>query len=86
LHIVDGYAWHAGLPLEKLLLASKNIEVRGWEFGQTVGLDLAGQLESGRRWRWFGAPVAQAISYENTPLREAELFDRILETVCFNER
>src|SRR5262252_5277542 len=28
LHIVDGYAWHAGLPLEGLLSASKSIEVR----------------------------------------------------------
>jgi hypothetical protein len=84
LNIVDGYAWHAGLPLESLLSASKSIEVRGWEFGNTVGLDLSGQLENGRRWRWFGAPIAEAIGYENTPPREAELFDRVLETVCFD--
>lgn len=86
LNIVDGYAWHAGLPLESLLTASQSIQVRGWEFDEIVGLDLSGQLEDGRRWRWFGAPVAQAIGYENTPPREAELFDRILETVCFEAR
>jgi len=86
LNIVDGYAWQAGLPLESLLSASKNIDVRGWEFGNLVGLDLSGQLEDGRRWRWFGAPVAEAIGYDHAPPREAELFVRILDTVCYQGR
>jgi hypothetical protein len=86
LYIVDGYAWHTGLPVEGLLLASNNTEVRGWEFGQTIGLDVSGELQDGRRWRWFGAPVAEAIGYEHTPPHKAEMFDQILETVCFDGR
>lgn len=86
LHIVDGYAWHAGLPLESLLSASKCIEVRGWEFGDIIGLDLAGQLSDGRRWRWFGAPLADAVSYESAAPEEAEYFDRVLDSICFGAR
>jgi hypothetical protein len=83
LHIVNGYAWHSGLPLESLLKTSTSLKVRGWEFGGSmVGLDLAGQLSDGRRWRWFGAPIAEAISYENATPVEAEFFDRILDSVC----
>jgi hypothetical protein len=86
LNLVDGYLWHAGLPNEKLLSASKEIEVRGWEFENLVGLDISGRLENGDRWLWFGAPVAEAIGCENTPRNEADLFDRILDTVCFGAR
>jgi hypothetical protein len=86
LHIVDGYAWHAGLPFEGLLSESTSIEVRGWEFGDTVGLDLSGQLSDGRRWRWVGAPLADAVSYESAAPDEAEFFDRVLDSVCFGVR
>jgi len=86
LHVVDGYAWHAGLPLERVLSSSQSIDVRGWEFGRIVGLDLSGISKTGRRWRWIGAPVADAISYGDATAEEAEYFDRILESVCFNSR
>ena len=86
IHVVDGYAWHAGLPLENLLSASQSIDVRGWEFGKIVGLDLSGRYQTGRRWRWIGAPVAHAISYEDATPDEAEYFDRILESVCYASR
>ena len=86
LHVVDGYAWHAGLPLENLLSESQSIDVHGWEFGKIVGLDLSGRYQTGRRWRWIGAPVAAAISYEDATPDEAEYFDRILESVCYASR
>jgi hypothetical protein len=74
------------LPLESWLTASESIDVRGWEFGDIVGLDLSGRARTGRRWRWIGAPVADAISYENATPDEAEYFDRILESVCYFSR
>jgi hypothetical protein len=86
LHIVDGYVWHAGLPVESLLSASQSIDVRGWEYGKIVGLDVSGTSQTGRRWRWIGAPIADAISYEDAAPEEAEDFDRILESVCFGSR
>ena len=86
LHIVDGYAWHSGLPLESLLSSSSSIDIHGWEFGEIVGLDLVGQLRNGQRWRWLGASVAEAISYENASPEQAEYFDRILNSICFAAR
>lgn len=84
--MVDGYAWHAGLPLESLLSASMNLDVRGWEFGNIVGLDLSGLLKDGWRWRWIGAPIADAVSYENVATEEADFFDPILDSICYSAR
>lgn len=86
LHVVDGYAWHSGLPLQGLLSESKSLDVRGWESGKIVGLDLAGQYKDGRRWRWIAAPIAAAVSYEDATPEQADFFDRILETVYFSGR
>jgi len=86
LHVVEGYAWHAGLPLEDLLSASKSLKVRGWDFRTIVGLDLSGELNDGRRWRWIGAPLAAAVSYENASPEVADFFDRILDSVCYAGR
>ncbi|MFN3326822.1 MAG: carboxypeptidase-like regulatory domain-containing protein [Bryobacteraceae bacterium] len=85
LHVVDGYAWHGGLPSERLLISSKQIQVRGWEAGNIVGLDLAGVTEDGQRWRWIGAPLAFAVSYENASTKAAEFFDRVLHSLCRGE-
>ncbi len=84
LHVVDGYAWHAGLPLERLLSGSKSLEVRGWEFGDIIGLDLSGTSKDGTRWRWFGAPIAEAISYEEVTPEDADFFNRVIDSVCYN--
>ncbi len=83
LHIVDGYAWHAGLPLEERLASSESISVRSWEFDDIVGLDLSGRTKNGMLWRWLGAPIAVAIEYSVTTQESAEYFDRIIESTCF---
>src|SRR5262249_24276288 len=86
LHIVNGHAWHAGLPVQSLLAKSTSLSVRGWEFEGVVGLDVSGQLDDGTYWRWFGAPLADAISYESASVEETKFFDGILESVCFHAR
>jgi hypothetical protein len=83
LHIVDGYAWHSGLPLESTLTASQGINVRSWIYKEIVGLDLSGQTKDGKRWRWIGAPVAYAIEYRNATPESADHFDKIIESACF---
>jgi hypothetical protein len=85
-HLLTDTQWHAGLPLESLLTASESLDIRGWEFGDIVGLDLSGRTRTGRRWRWLGAPVSDAISYENAEPQQAEYFDEILKSVCFSGR
>jgi hypothetical protein len=83
LHIVDGYAWHSGLPVESILTESASIRIRGWVYDDIVGVDLSGQTRSGSRWRWVGAPVALAIEYNNVSQEAADYFDKIIETMCF---
>jgi len=83
LHLVDGYAWHAGLPLEQTLVRSESISVRGWAFEKIAGLDLSGHSSEGKYWRWVGAPVALAIEYETGNRQSADYFDKIIATMCF---
>lgn len=85
LHIVDGYAWHSGLPLEGTMSGSKAIVVREWTFESLVGLDISGENSDGTRWRWIGAPIAAAIEYEKVPPAVAIQFDKILESACFQK-
>ena len=86
LHLVDGYAWHAGLPLERILSGSETLSVRGWVFDNIVGLDLSGHTREGKYWRWVGAPVAEAIEYETVSRATADDFDGIVSTLCFGSR
>lgn len=86
LHIVHGYVWHSGLPLESTLVASQSITVRGWVFENIVGIDLSGRSNDGSYWRWFGAPVADAIEYQGVSRESADYFDAIIETACFGSR
>lgn len=83
LHIVDGYAWHAGLPLESVLTASQETSISSWESGDIVGLDLSGVTKEGKRWRWLGAPLADAIEYSDAAPESADAFDGIIRSVCF---
>lgn len=83
LHLVDGYAWHTGLPRESILVASESITVRGWVFEDIVGIDLSGRSNDRNYWRWFGAPVAEAIEYRGVSRESADYFDAIIETTCF---
>jgi hypothetical protein len=83
LHIVDGHIWHSGLPLESTLAASNGIKVRGWVFGDIVGLDLSGETKEGKRWRWVGAPINNAVEYSNSSQEAAAYFDQLIDTMCF---
>ena len=82
LHIVDGYAWHAGLPPEEILVRSESISVRDWVFGSIVGLDLSGRTIDGKYWRWVGTPLKSAIEYRDISRESADYFDAIIETAC----
>jgi hypothetical protein len=82
LHIVDGYAWHAGLPLQSLMLDSTDLRVRGWQRDDRVGLDITGRTSDGKFWRWVGATFATAIQYQTPSRRTADRFDRIIATMC----
>jgi len=86
LYVVDGYAWHAGLPLEDNLDRTPEISVREWIFNNIVGLDLSGQTTDGGYWRWVGAPMAEAIEYKATDRTTADHFDTVIASMCFQSR
>lgn len=55
--------------------------MRSWEYNGTVDLDLSGQTEDGKRWRWLGEPSAE-ISYSGVSKESADSFDSMIETTC----
>jgi hypothetical protein len=83
LHVVDGYIWHAGVPMESVLTASREISARSWIYEDIVGLDLGGEANDGTYWRWVGAPVSSALEYNGASKAAAEYFDSIIATMCW---
>jgi hypothetical protein len=83
LHLVNGVEWHSGLPNEQLLKSSRQLAVRRWLHGDSVVLDVTGQTAGGKRWRWIGAPLFDAIEYSGADLSAARYFDRLMESLCY---
>jgi hypothetical protein len=67
-------------PLGETLLASDHYSYRRTE----VGIDWRGVTKDGKYWRHFGAPsVFDIYDYETGSKEVADLFDKILDGVCF---
>ena len=50
----------------------------------SVGIDWRGVTQDGKYWRYFGAPsVFETYHYETDSKRSADIFDKILDGVCF---
>ena len=50
----------------------------------SVGIDWRGVTNDGKYWRYFGAPsVFETYHYETDSKRAADMFDKILDGVCF---
>jgi hypothetical protein len=88
LHIVDGALWHSGLPLARTLLATRDISTRAWvsRAADTLILDLSGQMDDGRYWRWVGSPVSFAVEYETRDRSTADYFDSVIRSLCGFDR
>jgi hypothetical protein len=83
LRIVDGDAAHAGLPPEEVLRSSARVSLRAWAFHAVLGLEMLGESNDGRRWRWFGSPDGSAIEYLGAAPEDAMKFDRMFGFVCY---
>lgn len=83
LHLVNGVDWHSGLPNERLLKGSRPLQVRRWLHGDSVVLDVSSTTSDGKRWRWIGAPLFDAIEYTDADDVTARSFDRMLESLCY---
>jgi hypothetical protein len=49
--------------------------------GITV-LDWRGAAEDGRRWRHIAIPLGGFAAYQGVPIKAADYFDKILDTMC----
>ena len=63
-------------------------EVRNFSYRRTsVGIDWRGTTKEGKYWRYFGAISAfESYHYETESREVAEVFDRILDRVCFRAK
>ncbi len=71
-------------PADELFIRSTRFELRNVidEHRNVVGRDSWGEQANGERWRHIAVEFAGAAIYQDTALRDADLFDRIIRTMC----
>ena len=47
------------------------------------GIDIRGETAAGKKWRWVGALLADAISYHDVSSEAAAFFDSTIDTACY---
>jgi hypothetical protein len=52
--------------------------------GRIFGRDRWGYLQSGERWRYVRFSTGDAVGYEPTPLKQANLLDQVVNSACFS--
>jgi hypothetical protein len=52
--------------------------------GRIFGTDRWGYLQSGERWRYARFSTGDAVGYEPTPPRQADLLDKVVNSACFS--
>lgn len=64
---------------------SKHVEERTIRdaTGQSFGTDQWGYLQTGERWRYVKFSTGDAVGYEPTPPKQAQILDQVLNSACF---
>jgi len=65
---------------------SKRIEERTIhdKTGRSFGTDQWGYLQNGERWRYVKFSTGDAVGYEPTPPKQANLLDEVVNSACFS--
>ena len=71
-------------PSEKYLLDSKEFSQRMWSSGSKWGLEFRGVKTDGKLWRWISLRNG-AITYQGNQRQSAEVFDVMIDNMCFDE-
>ena len=86
-HIV---VWHDDDIFKDFKIAypvfSKHVEDRNVRdaAGRIFGTDRWGYLQSGDRWRYVRFSTGDAVGYEPTPAKQANLLDQVVNSACFS--
>ncbi len=72
------------LPDEGYLLDSPGFSERAWVSGKTLGYDIRGVKSNGKVWRRVSFRWG-AITYQGNSKESADVFDRLIDGMCFNE-
>lgn len=70
-------------PFEQFILKVKEFSQRRWQSGDHWGYEFRGTLADGKLWRRISLKNG-AITYQNTSKPAADIFDKMIETVCFD--
>lgn len=70
-------------PFEPFILKLKEFSQRRWQSGAHWGYEFRGTLNDGKLWRWMSLKNG-GITYQSTSKPAAEIFDKMIETVCFD--
>jgi len=71
-------------PAEKQLFESKEFSERMWVSGKISGYEFRGVKSDGKLWRRISLRNG-AITYQGNTKESAEVFDRLIDNMCFDE-
>jgi hypothetical protein len=71
-------------PREDDLLNSKVFSERSWRSGNTIGYEVRGIKSDGKLWRRVSFRWG-AIAYQGNSEKSAKAFDKLIDSVCFDE-
>lgn len=71
-------------PSEQYLLESKEFSERMWVSGKMSGYEFRGVKSDGKLWRRVSLRNA-AITYQGNTKESAEVFDKMIDNMCFDE-
>jgi hypothetical protein len=83
-----GPTWSLGVPPDGLVEGVQDLQERSVEFLPARGVygnEYRGRHGDGTFMRFVGI-VGETISYDHAPKEAAELFDRIIDSLCWRRR
>jgi len=83
-----GPLWSSGFPPRGVLVGLSDLQERNVQYRPDVGLqgvEYRATHSDGTSMRWVGV-FGETISYEHAPKAAAELFDKIIDSLCWREK
>src|SRR5262245_1652702 len=82
-----GPNWSSGKPTKGWLEGLVDVNERNWVFKKRNdrGVDIKGKTIDGKHSRFFGA-YGETIQYDKVPQDAALYFDRIIDSVCYQQQ
>lgn len=73
----------SGFPPEELILNSKTYQIETFKKNIWSGVELRGELNDGKLWRFIGIPSIGEALYKNVATKEAAgVFNKVIDSMC----